>query len=126
MLVVALAAAAAARAGHEHVVLLRGIGLRANLLVVVPAFVAVHVFGGLLADRQFPGDAGEPGWLDTSFAITSVATLVAIVLAFLQYWALRRARTGRPGGWQALSATYVPPVLLAALVVVVVLMAGKP
>jgi ABC-type spermidine/putrescine transport system permease subunit II len=127
VLVVTLGSLAASRSPRpEHTAPLRTIGFRANLVVVIPAFVAVHVFGGLLADRELPGDTEEPGWLSTSFSITTAATLVAVVLAVLQYWVLRRDRAGRTAGWQAPSATYVPPVVLAALVLVIVLMAGKP
>ncbi|HEY7604246.1 MAG TPA: hypothetical protein VH760_08280 [Gaiellaceae bacterium] len=127
VLVVTVASAAAVRPGRpEHAPLLRAIGFRANLIVVIPAFVAVHVFGGLLADREFPGGAEEPDWLDASFSITTVATLIAVALAFLQYWVLRRARVRRIGGWQGATATAVPPLVLIALVVVIVLMAGKP
>jgi hypothetical protein len=39
---------------------------------------------------------------------------------------LRRLRAGRTGGRPELVATWVPPLVLAALVTVVVLMAGKP
>ena len=127
VIVVTLTSAAAARSGRPNQApLLRTIGFRTNLVVVIPAFVAIHILGGLLADREFPGDASEPGWLGASFAITTIATVVAAVLAFFQYWALRRARGGSTGGWQALTATYVPPVVLAALVAVIVLMSGKP
>jgi len=127
VLVLTLTSVAASRSGRPELVsLLRAVGFRANLVVVIPAFVAVHVFGGILAGREFPDDATEPGWLGTSFSITIAATLVAVLLAFLQWWVLRRDRTGRPGGWQAATATYVPPVVLAALVVMIVLMAGKP
>ena len=127
VIVVTLTSAAAAWSGRpEQAPLLRGIGFRTNLVVVIPAFVAIHVLGGLLADREFPGDTKEPGWLGASFAITTIATVVAAVLAGIQYWAVRRARAGSVGGWQGLTATLVPPVVLAALVVVIVLMAGKP
>jgi hypothetical protein len=127
VIVVILTSAAATWSGRpEHTPLLRSIGFRTNLVVVIPAFVAIHILGGILADREFPGNTNEPGWLGASFAITTIATLVAVVLALLQYWALRRSRAGSLGGWQALTATCVPPVMLAALVVVIALMAGKP
>lgn len=127
VIVVTLTSAAATRSGRpDQRPMLRAVGFRTNLVVVIPAFVGIHVLGGLLADREFPDDTGEPGWLGASFAITTIATVVAAVLAVLQYWALRRARTGSSGGWQAQTATYVPPVVLAALVVVIVLMTGKP
>jgi len=127
VIVVILTSAAAMWSGRpQHAPLLRTIGFRANLVVVIPAFVAIHILGGLLADREFPGGTKEPSWLGASFAITTIATVVAVVLALLQYWTLRRARTGSVRGWQALTATCVPPVVLAALVAVIVLMAGKP
>ena len=127
VIVVILTSAAATWSGRpEHTPLLRAIGFRTNLVVVIPAFVAIHILGGILANREFPGDTNEPSWLGASFAVTTIATLVAVVLALLQYWALRRSRAGSQGGWQALTATCVPPVILAALVVVIVLMAGKP
>jgi hypothetical protein len=127
VIVVTVTSAAAAWSGHPaQAPLLRSIGFRANLVVVIPSFVAIHILGGLLADREFPGDAKEPNWLNASFAITTIATVVAVVLALLQYWTLRRARAGSVSGWQALTATCVPPLVLAALVAVIVLMAGKP
>ena len=127
VIVVTLTSLAATRSGRpEQTPLLRAIGFRTNLAVVIPAFVAIHILGGILADREFPGDTAEPSWLGASFAITTIATVVAALLALLQYWALRRARAGSTGGWQAATATYVPPVVLAALVAVIVLMAGKP
>ena len=105
--------------------LLRAIAFRTNLVLVFPAFILVHVFGALLADREYPGDSA-PGWLDGAFAITTIATIAVLVLLGLQFWVLRRVRAGRLGGWQAGLATYLAPVVLAAMVVVLVLMAGKP
>ena len=67
----------------------------------------------------------EPGWLDTSFVITTVATVVTVALALLQYVLVRRARAGRTGDLQVRAAACVPPLVLAALLVVVVLMAGS-
>ena len=125
VLLVSLTSLAAARSGRpEQVPLLRTVAFRATLLVVVPMLVLVQVFGTMLADREFPGD--EPGWLGASFTVTTIATLVALALAGVQLWVLRRHRAGRVGGWPAQVATWVPPLVLAALVGVVVLMAGKP
>jgi heme/copper-type cytochrome/quinol oxidase subunit 1 len=125
--VVTLTSLAAARSGRgTHAPLLQTIAFRTNLVAVIPAFVAVHVLGGILAGREFPGGSEEPGWLHTSFVITTVATVVVVALALLQYVLVRRARAGRTSDLQVRAAACVPPFVLAALLVVVVLMAGKP
>jgi hypothetical protein len=126
LIVVVLVSVAAQRnAQSDHVPLLRAIAFRSNLLLVIPPFIAVHVFGAMLADREYPGDS-EPDWLGAGFAITTIATIVALVLLALQFWVLRRVRKGQLGGWQSGLATFLAPLLLAAMVVVLVLMAGKP
>jgi hypothetical protein len=125
IIVVLVSVAAQRKALSEHVPLLRAIAFRSTLLLVIPPIILVHVFGALLGDREYPGDAA-PGWLDTSFAVTTIATIVALVLLGLQFWVLRRTRAGHLTGWQASLATYLAPVLLAAMTVVLVLMAGKP
>jgi hypothetical protein len=125
IVVVLVSFAAHRKAQSDHVPLLRAIAFRSTLVLVIPAFVLVHVFGAMLADREYPGDAA-PGWLDSAFAITTIATIAALVLLALQFWVLRRVRAGHLGGWQAGLATYLAPVVLAAMVVVLVLLAGKP
>ncbi len=122
--VVLVSAAAARKAWPEQVPLLRAIAFRVNLVVVIPAFIAIHVFGAILGDREYPNS--DPDWLSISFTITSIATIVAIVLAFFQFWVLRRIRAGQVAGWQTSLVTYIPAVILASLVTVIVLMAGKP
>jgi hypothetical protein len=123
--VVTVSFAARPGAWPDQVPLLRALAFRTNLLVVLPGFVAVHVFGTLLADREFKH--GQPDWLDIGFAITDVDLIVGgVILTLLQFWVLRRTRAGRPGGWQASLATVLPWAVLAGLVAAIVLMAGKP
>jgi hypothetical protein len=80
--------------------------------------VLVHVFGAMLADREYPGNAA-PGWLDSAFAITTIATIAALVLLALQFWVLRRGARRAPrrvaGGPRHLPRSQV---VLAAMVVV--------
>ncbi len=126
LIVVAMVSVAASRrARPEQVPLLRGIAFRTNLFVVLPGFIAVHVLGGLLADREYPH--ADPDWLSAAFAITDAALIVGgVLLTALQLWVLRRARASSWGGWPEAVATYLPIVVIAALVAVTVLMAGKP
>jgi hypothetical protein len=123
--VVLVSLATARKAWPEQVPLLRAIAFRTNLVVVLPAFIAVHVFGDLLANREYKH--GDPDWLSAGFAITDIALIVGgVLLTLLQFWVLRRTRAGQAGGWQAGVASYLPAVIVAALVSVIVLMAGKP
>jgi len=123
--VVLVSLAAGRKAWPDQVPLLRAIAFRTNLVVVLPAFIAVHVFGDILAGRQY--EHGDPDWLSASFAITDIALIVGgVLLTLLQFWVLRRTRAGRTGGWPAGLATYLPAVILAALTAVIVLMTGKP
>jgi hypothetical protein len=109
----------------DQVPLLRALAFRTNLFVVLPGFIAVHVFGDVLAGREFPHDS--PDWVDIGFAITDGGLIVGgVLLTLLQFWVLRRTRAGEPGGWPAAAATALPALVLAALVAAVVLMAGKP
>ena len=123
--VVVVSQAAQHRAWPAQVPILRALAFRTNLIVVLPGFVAVHVFGDLLANREFKG--GQPDWLDIGFAITDIDLIVGgVILTLVQFWVLRRTRAGEPGGWQASLATALPWLVLAALVAAIVLMAGKP
>lgn len=126
VLAVATVSLAAQRwAWPDQVPILRALAFRTNLFVVLPGFVAVHVFGDLLANKEFKH--GNPDWLDTGFAITDADLIVGgVVLTLLQFWVVRRARSGEPGGWQATWATVLPVIVLGALVGAIVLMAGKP
>jgi hypothetical protein len=123
--VLMLSVAAQQRAWPDQVPLLRALAFRTNLVVVLPGFVAVHVFGSLLADREF--EHGQPDWLDIGFAITDIDLIVGgVILTLLQFWVLRRTRAGAPGGWPASLATVLPWIVLAGLIAAIVLMAGKP
>jgi hypothetical protein len=126
VLTVVLVSLAAGRSGRpDQVPLLRAIAFRTNLVVVLPGFIGTHVFGALLSDREYDGH--EPDWLSIAFGLTDVALIVGgVLLTLLQFWVLRRVRAGQLGGWPAQIATYLPALVLSALVAVVVLMAGKP
>jgi hypothetical protein len=126
VLTVVLTSLAAGRSTDpEHVPLLRAIAFRTNLVVVLPAFIAVQAFGDVLSNREYHGH--EPDWLSIGFLLTDIALIVGgVLLTLLQFWVLRRVRAGELGGWPAELATYVPALVLATLVTVIVLMAGKP
>jgi hypothetical protein len=123
--VVLVSLAAGRQADPEQVPLLRAVAFRTNLVVVLPAFVVLFVFGDVLANREYKH--GDPDWLSAGYAITGISLIAGgVFLTLLQFWVLRRTRAGQLGGWPAELATYVPALVLAALVTVIVLMAGKP
>ena len=104
----------------------RQTAFRINLFAVLPAFVAVILLGGSVAEKEGI-DENSPDWLDVGGSVTFLAGIVgAIVLTLLQWWVLRRARKGELRGWQAAVATYTAPLILATLFVVLFLMAAKP
>ncbi len=105
--------------------LLRSVAFWLNLAVVLPSFIGLRIVAQALADREFPHDT--PDWLDLSYPITDGAFVIGgVLLTLLQYWVVRRTRAGKTGGWQVQLATVLPPLFLASLVTVFVLMAGKP
>jgi hypothetical protein len=123
--VVVTSFAAGRRAWPTQTPLLRAIAFRTNLVVVLPALIGVRVFGELLSNREY--DENEPGWLEASFGLTDLVLVVGgVLLTLLQFWVLRRVRAGKAGGWPAQLATFLPPAVLAVLVAVIVMMAGKP
>ncbi len=92
---------------------------------MLPGFIGVHVFGDLLANREYDGH--DPDWLSIAFSLTDGSLIVGgVLLTLLQFWVLRRVRAGQLGGWPARVASYLPVIVLAALTAVIVLMAGKP
>jgi hypothetical protein len=123
VITVMLASLAASRVPGQ-VVPLRSVAFWTNLTIVLPSFVGAYVFGGVLADKEYEED---PHWLEIAFRITDVALVLGGVgLTVLLWWVRKRARVGTTGGWPASLAQAAAPVLLAALVAVIVLMAGKP
>jgi hypothetical protein len=116
----------AARGACEQVLLLRTLAFRTNLAVVLPAFVGVHILGQTLSDREFP-NGGEPGWVGTAFGLTDAGLVLGgVVLTLLQWWVVRRTRAASAPGWAVGVATVLPPLVLALLVAIVFVMAGKP
>jgi hypothetical protein len=119
--------AATRTAAANIVTTLRQIAFRTNLALVLPAFIAVHLLGGVLAEKEYPDEAASPDWLDVGFGITTISGIVGgILLTLLQWWVLKRARAGQLKGWQAAVASYLAPVILASLWVVLFLMTAKP
>ena len=126
-LAVSIASLAALRtATAEKDTFFRQAAFRLNVFALLPAFVAVIVLGGALADKEGLDD-NSPDWLDIGWLLTELSGVIAgILFSLLQYWALRRARSGDHQSWQAKVVSYGTPVVLAVLLVVLFLMSAKP
>jgi hypothetical protein len=74
---VALLSFAARGRVPEQGLLLRRWALWTGLLGVVPAFVLMRVAAQWIADKEYPGNAKTPGWLDVGFIVTGAGRCAA-------------------------------------------------
>jgi hypothetical protein len=126
IVVTAASLAALRTAAPERALLLRRVALITGLLTI-PPYIGIHIFGGLLADREFPKGVDDPGWLGAGFGLTDLYGLISIILlSLLQWWVVRRARRGDTLGWQPKLASWLSPIGPALLLVVLFLMSAKP
>lgn len=110
----------------ERALLLRRVALITTLLTIVP-YVGIHIFGGLLADREFPEGSSDPDWLGIGFGLTALYGIISIILlGLLQWWVVRRTRASQHHGWQAKLASWLAPVGPVLLLVVLFAMSAKP
>jgi hypothetical protein len=101
--------------------LLRRWALRTGLLGVIPAFLLMRVAAQWIADKEYPGDAKTPGWLDVGFIVTEPGALLLIVMLILAWFAARR-ETFRA----AAAVPWLASVYLVALGVAWFAMSAKP
>jgi len=118
---VALLSFAARGRVAEQAVLLRRWAFWTGLLAVVPAFVLMRVAAQLIADKEFPGDAKTPGWLDVGFIVTEPGALLLLVMLILAWFAARR-ETFRA----AAAVPWLASIYLIALGVAWFAMSAKP
>ena len=105
----------------EQALLLRRWALWTGLLAVVPAFVLMRVAAQWIADKEFPGDAKTPGWLDVGFIVTEPGALLLLVTLILAWFAARRERFRA-----AAAVPWLASIYLIALGVAWFAMSAKP
>ena len=118
---VALLSFAARGRVPEQALLLRRWGLWTGLLGVVPAFVLMRVAAQWIADKEYPGDAKTPGWLDVGFIVTEPGALLLLVTLILAWFAARRERFRA-----AAAVPWLASVYLVALGIAWFAMSAKP
>ena len=118
---VALLSFAARGRVPEQALLLRRWALWTGLLGVVPAFVLMRLAAQWIADKEYPGDAKTPGWLDVGFIVTEPGALLLLVTLILAWFAARRERFRA-----AAAVPWLASVYLVALGIACFAMSAKP
>ncbi|MFN2469235.1 MAG: hypothetical protein ABR521_14030 [Gaiellaceae bacterium] len=126
-MIVTLASLLAMRSAEAgRVTVLRGLAFRTNLIGVLPGYIATIVLGHALAEKEY-GEGEEPDWLGPSIGITELGgVLGGIVLSVLLWFVVRKARKGELRGALAAITSYIAPLILVSLLVVLFLMTAKP
>jgi hypothetical protein len=118
---VALLSFAARGRVPEQALLLRRWALWAGLLAVVPAFVLMRVAAQWIADKEYPGNAKTPGWLDVGFIVTEPGAVLLLVTLILAWFAARREKFRA-----AAAVPWLASIYLVALGIAWFAMSAKP
>jgi hypothetical protein len=118
---VALLGFAALRADPERTMWLRGLAFRLGGYVLVPAFILMRAGAQWIADKEYPGNAKTPGWLNVGFIVTEPGAILVIVMLILAWLAARR-----PGFRGAVAVPWLASVYLVALGIAWFAMSAKP
>jgi hypothetical protein len=120
VLVGATGAAAIAAGRSQTSPLLRRVAFRTLLVFVLPAWVLMRFAGQWVDSKEdIPGD---PTWLGIGFLVGDVGLVLLLVTTLIGWWSTRRPEKG----WPARAVTALAALYLAALLVAVFAMSGKP
>jgi len=117
----ALVGFAGLRSGPERAAWLRSLAFRIGGYVLVPAFILMRSGAQWIADKEYPGNAKTPGWLDVGFIVTEPGAILVIVMLILAWLAARR-----PGFRGAVAVPWLASVYLLALGIAWFAMSAKP
>ena len=117
----ALLGFAGLRADRERAAWLRGLAFRIGGYVLVPAFILMRGGAQWIADKEYPGSAKTPGWLDVGFIVTEPGALLLIVMLILAWFAARR-----PSFRGAVAVPWLASIYLVALGIAWFAMSAKP
>lgn len=115
---VAATAIAGTRSGGS--LLLRRVAFRTVLFLVIPAWILMRVAGEWTNSREdIPGD---PGWLGTGYIVGDAGVVVLLLSVIFGWLSVRKPDRG----WPARTVTALAALYLAALLVAMFAMSGKP
>jgi hypothetical protein len=120
VLVGGITATAIAAGRSQASPLLRRVAFRTLLTVVLPAWLLMRVAGEWVNSREdVPGD---PTWLGIGYLVGDAGLLLLLVTTVIGWWSTRRPERR----WPAQAATALAALYLAALLVAMFAMSGKP
>jgi hypothetical protein len=115
---VAATAIAAGRSGSSLV--LRRVALGTIVALVIPAWILMRVAGEWTNSREdIPGD---PGWLGTGYIVSDAGVIVLLLSVIFGWLSVRKPDRG----WPPRTVTALAVLYLAALLVAMFAMSGKP
>jgi hypothetical protein len=115
---VAVTAIAAGRAGGS--LMLRQVAFRTVIFLVLPAWILMLVAGEWTNSREdIPGD---PGWLGTGYIVGDAGVLFLLLSLIFGWLSVRKPERG----WPARTVLALALIYLAALLVAMFAMSGKP
>ena len=115
---VAATAIAAGKSGSSLV--LRRVALGTIVALVIPAWILMRVAGEWTNSREdIPGD---PGWLGTGYIVGDAGVLFLLLAVLFGWLSVRKPDRG----WPVRTVTALAVLYLAALLVAMFAMSGKP
>jgi hypothetical protein len=120
LLLGAISATALAAGRSQTSPLLRRVAFRTLLVFVLPAWVLMRFAGEWINSKEdIPGD---PTWLGIGYLVGDVGLVLLLLTTLLGWWSTRRPDKR----WPAQAVTALAGLYLAALLVAMFAMSGKP
>lgn len=120
VLVGAVAATAIAAGKSGGSLVLRRVALGTIVALVIPAWILMRIAGEWTNSREdIPGD---PGWLGTGYIVSDAGVIVLLLSVVFGWLSVRKPDRG----WPARTVTALAVLYLAALLVAMFAMSGKP
>jgi hypothetical protein len=86
---------------------LRRLAFRIGLFVLVPSFLLMRIAAQWIADKEYPGDAKTPGWVDVGFIVTEPGAVLVLAMLILAWLGARRAGSRVSAAVPWLASLYV-------------------
>jgi hypothetical protein len=109
----------ASRRSPDNSALLARVVVGTWLLGILPAFILMRAGAASIVDKEFPGNADTPGWVDVGFIVSEPGALLLIIVGILAWISIRKGRV-------LLAVPILASIYLLALAVAWFAMSGKP